>query len=93
MNCSMSNNPEPCARTTPSASTVPATRPPATSADRIIEVRYNRANPERIIVYYKGERMGEATRLDFLANDGPPSKHQIATQPDAITPAKPFENQ
>jgi hypothetical protein len=28
--------------------------------------------PERIVVFYKGERMGEATRLDFLANDRPP---------------------
>jgi hypothetical protein len=37
--------------------------------------------------------MGEATLLDFLANDRPPSKRQIATQPEAVTPAKPFENQ
>ena len=28
---------------------------------------------QRIVVFYKGERMGEATRLDFLANDRPPS--------------------
>jgi hypothetical protein len=37
--------------------------------------------------------MGEATLLDFLANDRPPSKRQIATQPAAITPSKLFENQ
>jgi len=66
---------------------------PRDLADRVIEVRYNRANPQRIVVYYKGERMGEATLLDFLANDRPPSKRQIATQPEAVTPAKPFENQ
>jgi hypothetical protein len=65
---------------------------PRDLADREIQVRYNRANPERIVVYYKGERMGEATRLHFLANDRPPAKGPPATQPDAITPANPFEN-
>ncbi|MEI8123071.1 MAG: DDE-type integrase/transposase/recombinase [bacterium] len=66
---------------------------PRDLAERDIDVRYNRANPERIIVYYKGERMGEATLLNFIANDRPPSRRQKATQPEAITPAKPFENQ
>ena len=36
-----------------------------------IQVRFNRADPGRIIVFYKGERMGEATKLDFLSNDRP----------------------
>jgi transposase InsO family protein len=45
---------------------------PRDLAGRQIEVRFNRAKPERIVVFYKGERMGEATRLDFLANDRPP---------------------
>jgi hypothetical protein len=31
-----------------------------------------RAWPDRIVVFYKGDRMGEATRLDMLANDRPP---------------------
>jgi len=66
---------------------------PRDLADRVIHVRYNRANPDRIVVYYKGERMGEATRLDFLANDRPPAPCPPPTQPSAITPAKPFENQ
>lgn len=66
---------------------------PRDLADRVINVRYNRANPDRIVVYYKGERMGEATRLDFLANDRPPAKGPPPAQPQAITPAKPFENQ
>lgn len=65
---------------------------PRDLADRTIQVRYDRAKPGRIVVYYKGERMGEATRLDFLANDRPPAKGPPATQPDAITPANPFEN-
>jgi putative transposase len=66
---------------------------PRDLADRVIDVRYNRANPDHIIVYYKGERMGEATRLDFLANDRPPAPCPPATQPAAITPAQPFATQ
>jgi len=34
-----------------------------------IQVRFNRANPTRLVVFYKNERMGEATVLDFYAND------------------------
>jgi putative transposase len=45
---------------------------PRDLSGRQIEVRFNRAKPDRIVVFYKGERMGEATRLDFLANDRPP---------------------
>lgn len=37
-----------------------------------IQVRFNRADPKRIVVFYKGERMGDATRLDFLSNDRAP---------------------
>lgn len=65
---------------------------PRDLADRTIQVRYDRAHPSRIVVYYKGERMGEASRLDFLANDRPPAKGPPATQPEAITPADPFGN-
>lgn len=45
---------------------------PRDLAGRSIEVRFDRARPDRIVVFYKGERMGEATRLDMLANDRPP---------------------
>jgi transposase InsO family protein len=45
---------------------------PRDLSGRQIEVRFNRAKPDRIVVFYKGERMGEATRLDLLANDRPP---------------------
>jgi transposase InsO family protein len=45
---------------------------PRDLSDRQIQVRYNRAQPDRIVVFYKTERMGEASRLDFLANDRPP---------------------
>ena len=42
---------------------------PRDLAGRKIQVRFNRANPTRIIVFHKNERMGEATELDFYAND------------------------
>ena len=50
---------------------------------RTIDVRYHRAPyrkdaartlPTRAIVYFKGERMGEAKLLDRVANDRPPSR-------------------
>ncbi len=39
---------------------------------RKVQVRFNRKNFERAIVYYKGERMGEAMPVDFQANDRKP---------------------
>jgi transposase InsO family protein len=42
--------------------------------NRKIQVRYNRASFDRAIVYYKGERMGEATPVDFTANDRKPKR-------------------
>jgi len=47
--------------------------------DRTIHIRCQRSRPvERVVVYYKGERMGEARRLDPVANDrkplNPPAK-------------------
>ena len=42
---------------------------PRDLAGRKIQVRFNRANLTRIVVFYKKERMGEATELDFYAND------------------------
>ena len=47
---------------------------PRDLSDRKIQVRFNRAKPTSIIVYYKGERMGQATELDFLSNDRAPKK-------------------
>ena len=42
--------------------------------DRTIQVRFQRSQPTgRVVVYYKGERMGEARPLDFTANDRPPT--------------------
>jgi transposase InsO family protein len=41
--------------------------------DRAIQIRFQRKAPaSRVIVYYKGERMGEARLLDPVANDRKP---------------------
>jgi len=46
--------------------------------NRAIQVRYDRLNFKAAIVYYKGERMGEAKPVDFIANDRP--KKQMPKQ-------------
>lgn len=41
--------------------------------DRTIQVRFQRQQPtQRLVVYYKGERMGEARPLNLIANDRKP---------------------
>lgn len=46
--------------------------------DRTVQVRFERRRPtHRVIVYYKGERMGEAKVLDPIAND----RHPLPTEP------------
>jgi transposase InsO family protein len=43
--------------------------------ERTIQIRFERKSPtRRVVVYYKGERMGEARPLDPVANDRPPKK-------------------
>jgi len=43
--------------------------------DRTVQVRFQRKDPAtRVVVYYKGERMGQARPLDAIANDRPPRK-------------------
>jgi len=46
---------------------------------RKIQVRYNRIAFDRAIVYYKGERMGEAHPVDFTANDRKPIKKGVSS--------------
>ncbi len=42
--------------------------------DRTIQIRFERRSPStRVIVYYKGERMGEARPLNAVANDRKPN--------------------
>jgi putative transposase len=43
--------------------------------NRKIQVRFDRLNFDRAIVYFKGERMGEARPVDFIANDRRQSKN------------------
>ena len=52
--------------------------------DRSIQIRFQRKAPaSRLIVYYKGERMGEAKPLDAVANDRPPVQNpNPKAQPD-----------
>jgi len=45
---------------------------PRDLSSRKIQVRYRRGTRGRIIVYYKGERIGQAAPLDLLANDRMP---------------------
>ena len=45
--------------------------------ERTIQVRFQRKDPAaRVIVYYKGQRMGQARLLDLLANDRPARRPQ-----------------
>ena len=39
-----------------------------------IQVRFSRTQRDRIIVYYKGDRMGQAHPVDMLANDRKPGR-------------------
>jgi putative transposase len=42
--------------------------------ERTIQIRFQRSRPlERVVIYYKGERMGEARPLDPIANDRKPN--------------------
>ena len=48
--------------------------------DRTIHLRFQRSSPlERVIVYYKGERMGQARLLAPVANDRKPLSAQPST--------------
>ena len=46
-----------------------------------VQVRFDRQAFDKAIVYYKGERMGEARAVDFIANDRPRLSSQPVLQP------------
>lgn len=46
---------------------------------RKVQIRYNRLNCDKTVVFYKGERMGEARQVDFVANDRPPKKQEATS--------------
>jgi len=41
---------------------------PADMRDKTITIRFDRSKPTRIVVYFKNQRVGEATILDLIAN-------------------------
>ena len=48
--------------------------------DRTIHIRFQRSRPaDRVVVYYKGDRMGEARLLDAIANDRKPATQATPT--------------
>jgi transposase InsO family protein len=54
--------------------------------DRTIHIRFQRKDPAgRVIVFYKGQRMGEARRLDPVANDRKPLGPASTTNPQPST--------
>jgi len=50
---------------------------------RKVQIRFDRLKFERAIVYFKGERMGEARPVDFIANDRKPPRR---TAPTPVAP-------
>jgi len=40
--------------------------------NRKVQVRYDRNHFNKVIIYYKGQRMGQARPVDYLANDRKP---------------------
>ena len=53
---------------------------PRNLRNRKIQVRFNRHSPGRAVVYYKGERMGEARPVDFVGNDRKRSKRRSSKE-------------
>jgi len=51
---------------------------------RKVQIRFDRLNFESAIVYFKGERMGEARPVDFIGNDRKPSKRSVTTPPSVV---------
>ncbi len=43
---------------------------------RKVQVRFERRATGRVVVYFKGERMGDARPLDRVANDRPPARNK-----------------
>ncbi|MDQ3037935.1 MAG: DDE-type integrase/transposase/recombinase [Myxococcota bacterium] len=48
---------------------------------RKIQIRFDRRRPERVVVFYKGDRMGDARPVDLVANDRKPRprNREVAT--------------
>ena len=58
--------------------------------DRTIHLRFQRSQPaSRVVVYYKGERMGEARLLNAVANDRSPLRYDPTSRKPAASPGVP----
>jgi hypothetical protein len=44
---------------------------------RKVQIRFSRTHFDRAVVFYKGERMGEARVVDFQANDRKPKEARL----------------
>ena len=54
--------------------------------DRTIQIRFERKRPtHRVIVFYKGERVGEAKPLNAIANDRKPSTDNSQPSSNLLT--------
>ncbi len=47
---------------------------------RKVQVRFDRQNFARAVVYFKGERMGEARPVDFIGNDRKPRQRTTGVE-------------
>jgi len=54
---------------------------PADFRNKEIQIRYDRHNPTRLVVYYKNQRIGVAAKVDFIANDRPPTALRPVNRP------------
>lgn len=55
--------------------------------DRTVQIRFERKCPtHRVVVFYKGERMGEAQPLDPIANDRKPTQNAQGATPKTDSP-------
>lgn len=53
--------------------------------DRTIQIRFERKRPtHRVIVFYKGQRLGEARPLDPVANDRKPALNSQPSTTDSL---------
>ena len=55
---------------------------PVDLQEKQIHIRFERLNSTRVVIYYKGQRMGEAKPLDLIANGLIKRNHQTDTTPE-----------
>lgn len=53
---------------------------------RKLQIRFDRRRPGRVVVYFKGDRQGDARPVDFVANDRPPAAAGARTPNSSTEP-------